>query len=371
MAHRLAAPDATGIGRYVRELTASLAAQAPTAGWSIGVAATPEAEPIGWLPPGVTATTLGRARRRTHLTWTILGRPTLERLGGRADLVHVLSPFTPIPSDAPRVWTIHDTWYLDRPRWSGRVEAWAGGRALRQAAADGGLVIVAAEAIADAVVAAGIARDCLRVVSEGVAAEFHDAPAGAERAAERATVLARHGVEDGRYLLAVGGVIPRKNLGVVVEALRRRPPVGVAPELLVVGPPGPGSGPIVEALASLGPRVRQAGFVPGDELPSLMAGARAVVHPSRDEGFGLVPIEAMAAGAPVLAGEAPAVAEVTAGAACILPGDPDAWADAITRLDTDEAWRAGLVASGRDRAATFTWERAAAATLAVYGEAVE
>ncbi|MEJ7845536.1 MAG: glycosyltransferase, partial [Acidimicrobiales bacterium] len=291
VAHRLDAPDATGIGRYVRELTTALAAQGPAAGWTVGVAATPETETVTWLPPGVTATTLGRSRRRTHLGWTVRGRPTLERLGVHPDLVHVLSPFTPIPTGAPRVWSIHDTWYLDRPGWGGRVEAWAGGRALRQTGADGGPVIMAVEAMADAAVAAGIARDRIRVVPDGVAAEFHDAPVGPGGAAERVAVLARHGVEDGRYLLAVGGIIPRKNLGIVVEALRRRPPAGDAdgPELLVVGPPGPGAGPTLDALDALGPRVRQAGFVPGGDLPALMAGARAVVHPSRDEGFGLVP----------------------------------------------------------------------------------
>ncbi|HEX7134279.1 MAG TPA: glycosyltransferase family 1 protein [Iamia sp.] len=370
MAHRLAAPDATGIGRYVRELATALAERAPAAGWRIGVAATPEDEDPAWVPEGVDVTTLGRGRRRTHLTWTALRRPGLERLGAGADLVHVLSPFTPIPTRAPLVWTVHDTWYLDRPQWGGRVERWAGARALRQAAAGDGPVITPTEATADGAVAvAGIARDRIRVVPEGIADEFHAAPTDP---ATRAPVLLRHGVVDGRYLLAVGGLSPRKNLGVLAEALDRLPPavLGAGPELLVVGPTGPGSEPVAAALEGLGARVRLAGFVDGADLPTLMAGARAVVHPSRDEGFGLVPLEAMAAGAPVLAGAAPAVAEVTGGAACVLSDDPDAWAAAIARLDDDPAWRAGLVRRGRERAARFTWDRAAAATLDVYAEAV-
>jgi alpha-1,3-rhamnosyl/mannosyltransferase len=371
VAHRLAAPDATGIGRYVRELTTALAAQAGTHGWEIGVAATPEDEEPTWVPDGVGMTTLGRDRRRTHLAWTALRRPTLERLGARADVVHVLSPFTPIPTGSPLVWTVHDTWYLDRPQWGGRVDRWAGARALRQAAAGDGPVITPTEVTADAAVAgAGIDRDRIRVVPEGVAAAFPAAPADPHDPA-RIAVLRRHGVTDGRYLLAVGGVSPRKNLGVVVEALRRLPAaLGDGPELLVVGPAGPGAEPVVDAIQALGARVRVGGFVPDADLPALMAGARAVVHPSRDEGFGLVPIEAMAAGAPVLAGAAPAVAEVTGDAACVLPDDPDAWAGAIARLDEDAAWRAGLISDGRARAARFTWDRAATATLAVYAEAV-
>ncbi len=366
VAHRLAAPDATGIGRYVRELATALAARAAGAGWEVGLAATPEAEAPGWVPDGVPVTTLGRDRRRTHLTWTTLHRPWLEALAPPPDLVHVLSPFTPIPTRVPLVWTVHDTWYLDRPEWGGRVDRWAGARALRQAAAGDGPVITPTEATAEAAVAvAGIDRARVRVVPEGVAAEFHTATADP-------SVLLRHGVVAGRYLLAVGGVGPRKNLGVVAEALARLPraPLGTGPELLVVGPPGPGGDAVAEALDALGDRVRRAGFVPATDLPALMAGARAVVHPSRDEGFGLVPLEAMAAGAPVLAGEAPAVIEVTGGAVRTLPDDPDAWAGAIADLAADPDGRAALVAAGRARAAGFTWDRAAAATLAVYAEAV-
>lgn len=372
VAHRLAAPDATGIGRYVRELTTALAGRAGIEGWTLALAATPEAETPGWVPDGVDVAPLGRDRRRTHLAWTALGRPGLEQLGVTGDLVHVLSPFTPIPTRLPRVWTVHDTWYLDRPEWGGRVDRWAGARALRQAAADDGPVITPTTVTGDAAVAvAGIARERIRVVPEGVAAEFPAAPADPADPG-RIEVLRRHGVVDGRYLLAVGGVSPRKNLGVVVEALRRLPPAGMGdgPELLVVGPTGPGGDAVHAALAALGPRVRLGGFVVGADLPALMAGARAVVHPSRDEGFGLVPVEAMAAGAPVLAGEAPAVIEVTAGAACVLPDDPDAWAEAITRLADDPAGRDALVARGRGRAAVLTWDRAAAATLDVYAEAV-
>jgi glycosyltransferase involved in cell wall biosynthesis len=357
----LAAPDATGIGRYLRELATALTDRARATGWQIGLAATPEAEEPTWVPAGTPVTTLGRDRRRTHLTWTAMGRPSLERLGVEADLVHVVSPFTPIPTDLPLVWTVHDTWYLDRPEWGGRVDRWAGARALRQAADGDALVITPTQVTADAATAvAGIAADRIRVVPEGVGVAFH-------AARPTPAVLARHGVTAGAYLLAVGGTAPRKNLGTVVEALRRLPPSGAPPELLVVGPPGPEDAAVTTAL---GPRVRLAGFVPDDDLPALLAGARAVVHPSRDEGFGLVPVEAMAAGAPVLAGEAPAVIEVTAGAACTLPDDPDAWAAAIARVGADDGWRTDLITAGRDRARTLTWDAAADATLSVYAEAL-
>lgn len=362
VAHRLAWPAATGIGRYVRQLVGALAS-AP-GGWDLALGTAPEAEAADWVPAGVARRTLGRSRPATHLGWTAAHRPALERLAPEADVVHVLNAFAPVPSQAPQVWTVHDVYPLTRPDWSGRLDGWMARRALRWLRDEAAAVIVPTRAAADAAVAeAGLDPDRLRVVPEGVAPAFHAPPA------ERADLARRYGVVDGTYLLALGGVSDRKNLAVVADALHRLPPRGEAPELLVVGPDRRGGEATRAALEALGPRVRLAGYAPEADLPGLVAGARALVHPSRDEGFGLVPIEAMAAGAPVLAGAAAAVAEVAGGAACLLdPDDADAWAAAVARLDDDPAWRAGLVAAGRERAAAFTWEAAAAATLAVYAE---
>jgi glycosyltransferase involved in cell wall biosynthesis len=159
---------------------------------------------------------------------------------------------------------------------------------------------------------------------------------------------------------------------VVLRALARVDPSLLGrPALLAAGPPGRGAGAIEEEAAGLGlgHRVRFAGFVPGDDLPVLLAASRALVHPSRDEGFGLTPVEAMAAGVPALASAAGAVPEVTAGAAVLLdPEDADAWAEAITAVAADPDHHAALVAAGAERQAMFTWARAAEATRAVHRE---
>jgi glycosyltransferase involved in cell wall biosynthesis len=99
----------------------------------------------------------------------------------------------------------------------------------------------------------------------------------------------------------------------------------------------------------------------------LVTGGRALVHPATYEGFGLPPLEAMAAGTPVIAAAAGSLPEVVGDAGMLVaPDDDDAWRDALERIDTDDAWCASLVAAGRARSATFSWERTAAETAAVH-----
>ena len=99
------------------------------------------------------------------------------------------------------------------------------------------------------------------------------------------------------------------------------------------------------------------------DLPALYAGARALVFPSLDEGFGLPVVEAFACGTPVLASTAGALPETAGGAALLVdPEDVDAIADGVRRLLEDGALRADLAARGRARAASLTWEACARAT---------
>jgi alpha-1,3-rhamnosyl/mannosyltransferase len=115
--------------------------------------------------------------------------------------------------------------------------------------------------------------------------------------------------------------------------------------------------------------VRLAGFVDAEELPVLVGGALALVHPSRAEGFGLTPLEAMAAGVPALASDVGAVREVTGHAAVLLPPEDEAaWAAAIGHVLTDPERRAELVAAGAAHQRQFTWAATAAKTRAVHDE---
>jgi alpha-1,3-rhamnosyl/mannosyltransferase len=163
---------------------------------------------------------------------------------------------------------------------------------------------------------------------------------------------------EGDYVLAVATLEPRKNVPQLLEGFRRARLDGC--ELRVVGAAGWGD---VEVG---GDRVRRLGWVPDEELAALYRGARCLVYPSLYEGFGLPVLEAMAAGTSVVCPAGPPYDEIAGGIAVTCdPLDPDSIAAA---LEEASARRAELRVLGRERAAAFTWERTARATLDVYRE---
>jgi glycosyltransferase involved in cell wall biosynthesis len=109
------------------------------------------------------------------------------------------------------------------------------------------------------------------------------------------------------------------------------------------------------------------GQVSEERLQALYHGATALAYPSLYEGFGLPVLEAMAAGTPVIASRAASLPEVLGDAGLLLdPLDAGAWATAIVKVVNDEHARERMRRAGKARAATFTWERTARATLDVY-----
>jgi glycosyltransferase involved in cell wall biosynthesis len=136
----------------------------------------------------------------------------------------------------------------------------------------------------------------------------------------------------------------------------------------VAGQPGWGGvDPLVEA-ARLGMagRVRVLGRVPDADLAVLMARATALVVPSRAEGFGLPMLEAMSLGTAVVTSPDAALVEVAGGAS--LVASDDELATVLRGVVEDDVLRARLGAAGRERAAAFTWDAAADALWAMYGE---
>jgi alpha-1,3-rhamnosyl/mannosyltransferase len=180
----------------------------------------------------------------------------------------------------------------------------------------------------------------IRVVPNGVDDEFtRDGPAA-----------------DGEYVLAVGTLEPRKNLGRLVEAAQRNDI-----ELRVVGARGWGG------VGVGGNGVRWLGEVSDAELARLYRGALCVAYPSVYEGFGIPVLEAMACGAPVVTSRGSAMEEVADGAAVLVdPSDPAELAAGIARASAE---RDTLVARGLERARAFRWDAVAAATVSVYREA--
>jgi alpha-1,3-rhamnosyl/mannosyltransferase len=176
-----------------------------------------------------------------------------------------------------------------------------------------------------------------------------------------------------RYVLCLGPWVRRKNLEVVVRAFGQIAPRIPDLRLVITGEPVAGMqgytpAQLIGALpADIRSRVQLTGYVARDELLSLLANASALAYPSRWEGFGLPPLEAMSAGVPVLASDTPAVAEATGGAACLCdPDDAQQWARALERVLLDHEHAQRMIEAGRRQSATFTWERCAAQTARVY-----
>jgi alpha-1,3-rhamnosyl/mannosyltransferase len=106
--------------------------------------------------------------------------------------------------------------------------------------------------------------------------------------------------------------------------------------------------------------VRHVGYLSHADRERCYAGARVLVLPSLDEGFGLPVLEAMSAGIPVVASNRGAIPEVTDGAADLIePDDADALAVALERVLTDVEWATSRALAGLARASTYTWEQTA------------
>jgi glycosyltransferase involved in cell wall biosynthesis len=167
------------------------------------------------------------------------------------------------------------------------------------------------------------------------------------------------------FALATGTDAPRKNVPRLLDAWKRAGDAVGEWTLVLAGPRGWGP------RLSVGKRVRTLGWVGDETLPGMMAAADLFCFPSSYEGFGLPPLEAMAAGTPVVAGTYPCAREVLGDAADLVdPIDERALTEAIVRLIEDSDHRHRLQLKGRAQAAHYTWDRTAAATREAYKTAL-
>ena len=172
--------------------------------------------------------------------------------------------------------------------------------------------------------------------------------------------LARLGLPP-RYLLSVGTIEPRKNLLPMLQAYCDLPaPLRERWPLLLVGSWGWNAREVADYLdqVALHRGVLHLGYVKDEDLGVLYNGARALIYPSRYEGFGLPPLEMMACGGAVLASTAGAVVETVGERAhLVAPDDVAGWRDALQRVVTDDDWWHSLREGTVEHAQRFTWER--------------
>jgi alpha-1,3-rhamnosyl/mannosyltransferase len=189
----------------------------------------------------------------------------------------------------------------------------------------------------------------------------------------RASLLRELGIAESRYIMCVGPWSRRKNLPVVLRAFETLAQALPDVSLVVTGRASGGmkGAQPEELIARLRPetqqRIKSLGFVPRVRLYALLSGASLLAYPSRIEGFGLPPLEAMSLGVPVVTSDAPVLREVAGGAALHVPPDEQgAWAAAFRRILTEPALARTLSEQGRARSSLFGWRRCALETIAVY-----
>jgi glycosyltransferase involved in cell wall biosynthesis len=348
----------TGIEVYMEELLAALAAtgrmRITASTWSpLGLGLPGVEEVIPARRPELRAGSLRATLWKLWFDqWACLR--SLPRNGGL--LFHGLDGFLPyaLRRRDRCVATVHDLGWQAHPElYNGRVRLmyqalfpWVVRRADH-------FIAVSRYTADDLIQRAGIPASRITVVYHGLDPVF-SAPAAVPAS------------EASPYLLAVGGVSPRKNTRRLLEAFRRWRERGgrrAAYRLLITGTSldqdFAQSGALADGVSLLG-------YVDKAELPRLYAGAAAFLYPGIYEGFGLPIIEAMACGAPVLTSTTGAAPEIAAGGAVLVdPFDVAAIEAGIDRVtDPGEAER--LRALGHERARLFRWEAAADATIEVY-----
>ena len=355
--HRPALFGRGGIAVYVRELVDALAQAAPE----------DELELYGHRfrrPHGRAAEVSGGANVRLHdrripaPALALAERAGLgaDRLLGAVDVLHLTDYVSLGSSKAPVVATIHDVLFEDVPACYPDVLR----RRLRGVTSrivrDATRLIVPSERSR-----AGLLRH-FAADPERVHVVPHGCPQLPDAAPERGF---------GPYVLFVGTLQPRKNLGTLLEAFDRVHRVLPEARLVVAGPRGWMDQDLVAGIAARA-------FVRHEEQPTrariaaLYRGAQVVASPSLEEGFGLPVLEAMTCGVPVVVGRDTACADLAGEAGLAVDArDPAALADGLLSLLQDASQRAVLGDAGRMRGAPYTWARTARETRAVYERAID
>jgi len=172
-----------------------------------------------------------------------------------------------------------------------------------------------------------------------------------------------------RYVLAVGTIEPRKDYPLLVRSFDAVVAAHPDVALVVVGSDGWAAAAFAEAVAASPARSRivRPGYLDDAGLAAVLRGASVLAYPSRYEGFGFPPLQAMAAGVPVVATAAGAVPEVVGdGAWLVPPADADALAARLVEALSGDAAVEALVTRGRARASAFSWERCADGLAGLY-----
>ena len=382
--YRPALSDRSGAGEYTHQLVRALLAAYPPAGPASGTngALALTVFSSSWKdrladPPelrGARAIDRRVPVRLLNFAWHRLGWPPVERLTGLDfDVTHSSHPLLLPSRRAAQIITIHDLYFLAHPERT-RAEIRRDYPALvRDHAHRASRILVPSQFTAVEV------ERRLGVAAERIAI----CPPGAPDWTPRETL------PSGGYILFFGTLEPRKNIGGLLDAYERllgnNPPNrlrqgsgaqggGHHVSLVLAGKVTDEARPWLERInrPPLAGHVRHIGYVEPADRQTLYAGARLLVMPSFEEGFGIPVLEAMTFGVPVVASARGSLPEVLGDAGPLVnPDEPDEIAGAMARLLDNDAFAAACAAKGVLRARLFSWNRTARLVYEVYRQAVE
>jgi len=307
--------------------------------------------------------------RPLHAAWAHLSVPSVEWFIGKVDVVHGSNFVVPPTRHAARVVTVHDLTVTRFPELCD-APTLAYPDLIRRAVDDGAWVHTPSEFVAAEVVAEfDIDPARVRAVHHGVPDLAVPVGIGQESAME---LLLPEGCR--RYVLAVGTIEPRKDYPLLVEAFEAVAAAHRDVALVIVGADGWGAERFTDAVeaSAVRDRIVRPGYLDDEALAGALRGAAALAYPSKYEGFGFPPLQAMAAGVPVVATAAGAIPEVVGdGAWLVAPGDGEGLAAQIIQALSGGPAVTEMIERGRVRSAQFTWERCADGLANLYREAYD
>jgi glycosyltransferase involved in cell wall biosynthesis len=358
--YRPALKERTGVGEYIHELAAALARRLEGADRLLLFTSSWADRPSATLADGWPRTDVIDRRwpvRPLTFGWNRLSWPPIERLTAPVDIVHSSAPLLIPARDALQVVTVHDLDFLTHPeRTSGEMQR-DYPALVRAHTARAALIVVNSEDTSRSVQQVlGVPKDRIVLCRPGVPSWI--GPTVAQTPPQ------------GGYVLFVGTLEPRKNLGVLLDAWERLSATNAPlPRLRVVGGVRPGGEEWVKRMSEppLAGRVDYVGYVGAGDRRALYEGARLLVLPSFHEGFGLPVLEAMAFGLPVITSDRGALPEVAGDAGVTVDAeDAAALAAAIAAVVGDPTRAARMSQRSVERAAIFTWDIAANALYEAY-----
>jgi glycosyltransferase involved in cell wall biosynthesis len=289
------------------------------------------------------------------------------------DVAHVPYWAPPLRPAIPTVVTVHDLIPLLLREYRGGPLVQLYTALVGYAARSATLALTDSEFSRQDIVAhLGLAPDRVRAVYLAAGEGYTPTPDPTD-----ADVRARHSLPE-RYVLYLGGFDVRKNVAALIEAYRRATPtIGETHPLVIAGrlpendtPFSPDPRRLAQERGLEERVVRFIDFPDDADKPALYRGATAFIFPSRYEGFGLPPLEALACGTPVVGSDASSIPEIVGKGGLLLPPDDvEGMAQALVRLATDTDFRAELSRRALAQAARFSWEQTAQETLAAYRSA--